>query len=122
MEQKSGGGVSLWNAETYRKAIKITFPMNGKTPNEILFLETGLTELKAEIYKRQYVFWEKVLKDKNNDPNSNIPSLFKMAINKNVHFIRNSQNIFDNVQECYKFHTHLSKWTNNFYFISIASD
>ena len=36
----------------HRKAIKITFSMNGKTPNEIVLLETGLTELKAEIYKR----------------------------------------------------------------------
>ncbi len=103
------GGVSLRNVETlYRKAIKITFSMNGKTPNELIFLETGLTQLKAEIYKRQYGFWEKLLKNINNDPQSNISILFQTAINKNVHYIRHYQNLYNSfatAQECCKFYT-----------------
>ena len=53
------------------------------------------------------MFWEKVLKDINNDPHSKMSTLFKMAFNKNVHYIRhqNIYNSFDNAQECYKFHT-----------------
>ena len=101
------GGVSLNKAETlYRKAIKITFSMSSKTPNEIVFLETGLTELKAQIYKRQYVFWEKILKNIADDPDSEVAKLFKMAIEKNVHYIRHYNKIhstFDNAQLCYKY-------------------
>ena len=45
---------SLVKIETsYRKAIKVTFSMSMRTPNEIVFLETGLNQLKAEIYERQ---------------------------------------------------------------------
>ena len=46
----------------YRKAIKITFGLRNNTPNEIVFIESALTELKAEHYKRQYDFWGKILK------------------------------------------------------------
>jgi hypothetical protein len=103
------GGVSLRRAETmYRKAIKITFSMNAKTPNEVIFLETGLIELKAEIYKRQYSFWGKILNSIDDDPESEVSKTFRMAIDKNVHYIRHYKNIyssFDNAQSCYKFYT-----------------
>ena len=100
------GGASLQKAETlYRKAIKITFSMSNNTPNEIVFIETGLTELKSQIYKRQFVFWGKVLKNIEEDPDSEISKVLKMAIDKNIQYLRHYQKLhrdYANKQECYK--------------------
>ena len=53
---------SLHELETlYRKAIKITFSIRKSTPSEVVYIETGFNELKAEIYKRQHKFWSKIL-------------------------------------------------------------
>ena len=103
------GGTSLQKIETlYRKAIKITFGMNKRAPMEIIFLETGLKQLKAEIYKRQYKFWSNILKKIECDPLSNISLIYKMAIAKNLHYVRHYRklhNTFSNSDICYRFYS-----------------
>ena len=85
---ESWGSVSIQKAETlYRKAIKLTFGMRGNTPNEIIFFESGLTELKAEIYKRQFEYWGKIMTNIEDDPHSEVSKLLIQAITKNLHFI-----------------------------------
>ena len=100
---------SLRKAETLcRKAIKITFGLRSNTPNEIIFFESGLIELKSEIYKRQYNFWVKTLETINNDPYSEISKAITKSIAKNVHYVRHYKklvNDFRNAQECFNFHT-----------------
>ena len=102
------GSTSTRNVETlYRKAIKITFGMRNNTPNEIVFIETGLVELKCEIYKRQYKFWVHTMKSMDNDPHSEISKVMSNAIAKNVHYIRHYKQLlkdFRNEYECYQFH------------------
>ena len=62
---------SLQKVETlYRKAIKITLSMSIRTPTEIVYIESGLAQLKCKVYKRQYIFWKKVLADIENDKNN----------------------------------------------------
>ena len=54
-ECETWSSTSLLKLETlYRKVLKITFSMSKNTPNEIIYIETGYAELKAEIYKRQH--------------------------------------------------------------------
>ena len=102
------GGSSLRKIETvYRMAIKITFGMNSRTPNEIVFLETGLTHLKAEIYKRQHKFWSKVLKKIEMDSLSSVALIFSQALDKNTHYIRHYKNLhkdFGDADTCYNFY------------------
>ena len=99
---------SLQKAETlYRKAIKITFGMRSNTPNQIIFVESGLIELKSEIYRRQYKFWVKTLETINNDPHSEVSKMITKGIGKNVHYIRHYKklvNDFRNEQDCFKFY------------------
>ena len=99
------GSASLRKAETlYRKAIKITFGMKRNTSNEIIFIESGLIELKSDIYKRQYKFWKKILELIDNDPESEVSKILTKGITMNVHYIRHYKklvNDFDNEQECY---------------------
>ena len=107
-------GCEAWSSSSvvkietlYRKTIKVTFSVSMRTPNEIVFLETGLNQLKAEIYKRQYNFWSKLLKNIESDPQSSVALIFKMSIEKNVHYIRQYQKLhkkFENAIGCYKFH------------------
>ena len=102
------GGVLLRKAETlYRKVIKITFGMRNNTSNEIIFIESGLYELKPEIYKRQYDFWGKVLKNINDDPLSEVSKSLMKGIENNVQYIRHYKKIatdFGSAQHCYSFH------------------
>ena len=63
----------------FRKAIKITFSIKMRIPNEIIYRETGVYELKAEIYRSQYKFWSKVKQDIENDPDSSIAKLYKKS-------------------------------------------
>ena len=99
------GGTSIMKIETlFRKAIKITFGMSRRTPNEIVFLETGFQSLKADLYKRQYKFWEKFLLKLDNDSTSPVNLIFKMALDKNVHYLRHYRRLFEqfpNSQSCY---------------------
>ena len=91
----------------YRKAIKITFSLSNNTPNEIMFIGTGLTELKAQINKRQYVFWSKILKNIEDDPDTEVSRVIKMAIDKNLLYLRHYKKIhkdFSNSQQCFKYY------------------
>ena len=104
--QETWGGSSLAKIETlYRKSIKITFGLNTRVPNEILYLETGFYDLKAEIYKSQYRFWSKIKKNITNDPDTNIAILYSTAIHKNVQYLRHYKKLhtsFANENDCFK--------------------
>jgi len=82
------GSSSLSKIESlFRKAIRITFSIHSNAPNEIVYLETGTYELKAEIFRSQYKFWDKIKKFVENNPNSTIAMVYNAAIHANVHFI-----------------------------------
>ena len=96
---------SLRKLETlYRKAIKITYNMNINTPNQLIFVETGLTELKSEVYKRQFNFWLKMLENVEKDPASQISRIINTAMDKNIFYIKHYKNLvasYRNADECY---------------------
>ena len=74
---------SLQKVETlHRKAIKITLSMSIRTPTEIVYIESGLAQLKCKVYKRQYIFWKKVLADIESDNNMSIAKIYTLAITK----------------------------------------
>ena len=88
----------------YRKVIKITFSMSKNTPNEIIYIETEYAELKAEIYKRQYKFWSKIIMSIDNDPDNSISTLYKNAIDKIVQYLRHYkklQRLYTNRVSCF---------------------
>ena len=99
---------SLRAVETlYRKAIKITFGMRNNTPNEIIFIESGLIELKCEVYKRQFKFWEKTMLTANNDYHTVTARIIIRAIEKNIQYIRHYKklnNNFASANECFNFY------------------
>ena len=99
------GSSSLCKIETlFRKAIRVTFSIHANAPNEIVHLETGVYELKAEIYRSQYKFWDKVKNDIERDPDSTIAIVYNAAIRANVHFLRHYINLhsqFRNCDECF---------------------
>ena len=79
--------------------------MNIRTPNEIVYIESGLIYLKAEIYKRQFKFWSKI-RDNLNSPSS-LATVYHQAIEKNTHFIRHYKNLhkqFSDEESCYNFY------------------
>ena len=99
---------SLQKVETlYHKAIKITLSMNIRTPTEIVYNESGLAQLKCEVYKRQYIFWKKVLADIANDNNTFIAKIYTLAITKSLQYIRHYQKLhkdFDTAELCHNYH------------------
>ena len=55
------GSCSLNMIESlFRKAIRIISSIHSNSPNEIVYLETVVYELKADIYRSQYKFWDKI--------------------------------------------------------------
>ena len=64
----------------HKNAIKTTLSLKKNTPNDILYVESGLTSLKGSVYKRQYKFWAKILKDIANDRHSSIMQIYLQAI------------------------------------------
>ena len=99
------GSCSLAKIEAlYRKAIRIAFSLHSNIPNEIVYLETGVHELKAEIYKSQFKFWEKIKEFMNKEPDSAITEIYKSAISSNVHFLRHYiklHTMFSSSDECF---------------------
>ena len=98
------GSASLRKVETlHRKAIKIVFGLANNTPNEVLYIETGLSELKAQIFKRQYRFWERIKENMDQDPTTEIASVLKTAIEKNLFYTRHYENLhkFTTDRACY---------------------
>ena len=100
------GSSSITKIETlYRRAIKVVYGMNLNTPNEIVYMESGLIHLKSEIFKRQYKFWKKI-QDDIKVPSA-ISNLYNLAIEKNTYFIRHyikMHALFKDAQHCYNFH------------------
>ena len=83
---ESWGATSLVKIDAiHKKAIKTTLSLKKNTPNNILYIESGLTSLKGSVYKRQYKFWAKILKDIDNDPHSPISQIYKQAIECTIH-------------------------------------
>ena len=88
----------------FRKAIRIAFSLHSNTPNEIIYLETGIHELKAEIYRSQFKFWEKIKEFMIKEPDSTITEIYNSAINSNVHFLRHYiklHTMFSSSDECF---------------------
>ena len=102
------GSSSLQKVETlYRKAIKITLSMSIRTPTELVYIESGLAQLKCKVYKRQYIFWKKVLADIENDNNTSIAKIYKFAIKRNLQYIRHYQKLhkdFETAELCHNYH------------------
>ena len=102
------GSCSLQKVETlYRKAIRITFSIQTRTPNEMLYIETGIHELKAEIYKSQHKFWSKIKNDIENNTDCNMAKLYRKAIDVNTTFLRHYKKLhseFKSHNDCFRFH------------------
>ena len=102
---------SLHKIETlFRKAIKITFSINMRIPNEIIYRETGVHELKAEIYRSQYKFWAKIKDEIETDPDTSIAEVYKKAIHDNIHYLRHYKQLnaqFRNHEQCFNHYRHL---------------
>ena len=91
----------------YRKAIKLTLSIGIRSPTEIVYIESGLSQLKAKIYKRQHAFWEKIIKEIDNDGNTTIANIYKIAIAKNIQYLRHYRNLhnkFSSAKLCYDFY------------------
>ena len=101
-------GRPLQKVETlYRKALKLTLSMNVRTPTEIVYIESGLSQLNAKLYKRQYLFWKKMMKEINEDGTTTVANIFKTAIAKNIHYLRHYQTLhskFISADVCYDFY------------------
>ena len=67
--------------------------MSIRTPAEIVYIESGLAQLKCKVYKRQYIFWKKVLADIENDNNTSIAKIYQ-KLHKD----------FDTAELCHNYH------------------
>ena len=91
----------------HRKAIKTCTKMKRNTPNEIVYIESGLAPLTCMVYKRQFKFWDKIKKDIQQNPDSPISKLYTVAINCNLPFIKHYVSLherFANENKCYQFY------------------
>ena len=103
-------GCELWAGTSLRrinalqkKAIKITHNMSSNTPNPIVYIETGIAELKGEILKRQYNFWLKIMESLEKDPDSEISKILNCAIAKNIAYIKHYKALimtYRNAEDC----------------------
>ena len=59
----------------HKNAIKTALTFKRNTPNDILYVESGMTLLEGTIYKRQFIFFSKILKDIDDDPHSPISQI-----------------------------------------------
>ena len=84
MEQQSS---SKHRSHT-KKSIENGTRCQQKTPNEIVYVESGFRNLKASIYKRQLKFFQKVKQDCVDNPTSLISVIFQQAIAENTPFLR----------------------------------
>ena len=96
----------------HKKAIRTTLTFKKNTPNDILYVESGLTSLKGSIYKRQYKFWTKILEDIDSDPLSPISQIYKQAIDVNIPYIKHYQKLhrdFTDAYECKRYYDNLDR-------------
>lgn len=64
----------------YMKAIKLVLGVRESTPNAICLLEMGVPSLYARIQERQYDFFKKVLRNRNNEEED--PLMFAINLNR----------------------------------------
>ena len=89
----------------HKKAIRYTLGVKRNTANDVLYVESGLEPLKATVRKQQYKFWQKILDEIQDSPDSPIVSIYKTAIEKKIPFIKHYielHNKFCDENECYK--------------------
>ena len=102
---ESWGSCPLHSIEILqRKALKIVLDISKRTPNEIVYVESGCHTLKPSIYKRQFKFFQKILDDCREYPNSPVSAIYKLALDSNTQFIRHYrklENMFNTPKECY---------------------
>ena len=102
---------SLQKVETlYRKAIKATLSMGSRTPSEIVYIESGLSQLKCKVYKRQYIMWKKLLSDIDIDNTTTISKLYKLALSKNIQYLRHYQKVTSDFESADVFFFFFSLW------------
>ena len=102
---ESWGGSPLQSIEVLqRKALKMILDISKTTPNEILYIETGFSNLKPAIQKRQLKFFQKMKKDCEDNPTSPISVIFHQALTENIPFLRHYKNleqIYVTPQQCF---------------------
>ena len=107
------GPSSLVKLETiHRNAIRIALSLRRTTPNDILHTESGLEPLKGTIYKRQYNFWSKIMKDIEERPNSPISVVYQQAIACKLPFVKHYMMLheeFSDANDCLSYHTDVKK-------------
>ena len=78
----------------------------------MLYVESGLTSLKGSVYKRQYKFWAKILKDIANDRHSSISQIYLQAMECNLSYIKHYvklHNDFKDADECMRYYNQRDK-------------
>ena len=63
------------------------------TPNDIVYIETGFSNLRPAIQKRQLKFFQKMKKDCADNPTSPITVIFHQALQENIPFLRHYKNL-----------------------------
>ena len=109
----------------HRKSLKVVLSLPRSTSTDLLYLESGKRPLKARIYKRQYKFWSKNLKDMDNTPDSPITKLFRLAIESNIPYVKHYINLhknFANECECFNYYDNLAKSSSEVKVRSCAND
>ena len=101
------GAKSLIKIDAVNKnGIKTTLSLKQNTPNDILYVESGLSSLKGNAYKRQYRFCAKILKD------VAISQIYQQAIECSLPYIIHDaklHNDYKDADECMRCYDHLDK-------------
>ena len=77
--------------------------MTKNTPNQVVYVETGLNELKCEVYKRQHKFWSHILESIEKDPSTEISRIIKDGIDKNIPYLKHYKHLvskYDSPHDC----------------------
>ena len=93
-----------------RSAVKMVLNVSRNTPNEIVYLESGLQNLRPSIYKRQFKFFRKLKADCEQDPASPISRILNRAFQQNGKFIRHYTDLdrrFISPDLCYRHYSDL---------------
>ena len=110
------GPSSLAKIETlHRKAIKTSLSLKKTIPNDILYIESGLVPLLGSVYKRQYKFWSKILRDIDSDPHSPVSQIYQHAIDRNLPYVKHYRKLhekFNDAEECMRYYNDLAKTSN----------
>ena len=95
-----------------RKAIKMVLDIYSNSANDIVYVESGFSNLKPVIYKRQLKYFQKLRQDCENNPTSSISRIVMQAINAKTLFIRHYLKLDDQFRDnnhCYDFYANEHK-------------